>query len=517
MKRDQPIYRKNKKENLQPPYAEYQQALIDNFPFLVWLKDEHSRFLAVNKPFAQACGLGTPEDVIGKTDLDVWPAELAESYRADDQAVLKSGQPKNVEEIIEQAGQPRTWFETYKSPVQVNDRVVGTVGFSRDITEKRRFLEAAQRTQKLESLSVLAGGIAHDFNNLLSGIFGCLDLARGCSRDSKVSGYLDSALGAMERARALTQQLLTFAKGGAPVRKILPLGPFLKETANFALSGSNVSCKLDIAPDLWAVEFDKNQLGQVVDNILINAQQAMPAGGEARISAENVNLQKAEHTSLPPGDYVRVAFTDQGGGIAKEILPRIFDPFFTTKPKGSGLGLTTCYSIMFRHQGSIDVESEPGRGSTFHLYLPAYHGPAPAVPEMERPKQARTGRILFMDDEEAIRQIVYEMLKYLGHSCVCSADGAEAVQQFTQAAQTGQPFAAVILDLTVPGSMGGKEAAALIRRKDPDVPLVVSSGYAEDTVIAAPREYGFSSSLRKPFVIAELEKVLDELLDKAAD
>jgi PAS domain S-box-containing protein len=390
--------------------------------------------------------------------------------------------------------------------------IIGVVLVFRDMTEKQRLIEAAQRTQKLESLSVLAGGIAHDFNNLLGGIFGCLDLAKTSSRDSKVSEYLDSALGAMDRARALTHQLLTFAKGGAPVRKVLPLAPFLKETANFALSGSNVTYNLEIAPELWAVEFDKNQLGQVVDNLLINAQQAMPSGGRVHITAENVQLHKREHAALPPGDYVRITFADRGAGIPREILPRIFDPFFTTKQKGSGLGLATCYSIMSQHHGSIDVKSEPGEGSAFYLYLPARQGAVLVSAETAPKTKKRTGRILFMDDEEVIRNIVCEMLGRLGYTCVGTANGVEAVQRFQQAQQEGQPFSAAILDLTVPGGMGGKEAASLIRGWQPSLPLIVSSGYAEDPVVASPREYGFSASLRKPFVMSELAKILDELL-----
>jgi PAS domain S-box-containing protein len=618
----------------------YLRALIDSFPFLVWLKDEQSRFLAVNRPFAEACGSGLPERVVGKTDLDVWPREIAEAYRADDRGVLESGLPKNVEEPIALSGKEIAWFETYKSPVQVNDRIVGTVGFSRDIserkrneellaaererllvtlrsigdgviatdtrgrvvimnavaetmtgwtqaeaqdrpleevftivheitrqpcdnpvgqvlasaatvelashtvliarngteriigdsgapildrkgrslgvvlvfrdmTEKQRLLEAAQRTQKLEALSVLAGGIAHDFNNLLGGLFGHLDLAREANRDPEVADLLQTALNSLERSRSLTQQLLTFAKGGTPVQKVEWVGPLLNETARFVLSGSNVSYEIDVAPDLRPARFDRNQLGQALDNILLNAQQAMPNGGVIQIRAANLTLAERSHPYLPAGEYVRISVSDRGIGIPKEILPRIFDPFFTTKRKGSGLGLATSYSILKQHDGAIDVESKPGKGSTFHLLLPASRSGVdekPDLPPSLSPR--RTGRILVMDDEPLIQDLMRNVLGRLGFSATVTGNGHEAVAEFFRAQAEGTSYLAVILDLTVPGGMGGQEAAQLIRQRDLAVPLFVASGYAEDPVVAEPGQYGFTGSLRKPFLIAELQQLL---------
>jgi PAS domain S-box-containing protein len=622
---------------------QYLRALIDSFPFLVWLKDEQSRFLAVNRPFAEACGSGLPEQVVGKTDLDVWPKEIAEAFRAEDRAVLESGQPTTVEATIALSGGEPTWFETYKSPVQVNDRIVGTVGFARDIserkrneellaaerekllvtlrsigdgviatdtggrvaimnavaevltgwtqaeaqnrpldevfkvvheitrqpcespvgrvlasnataeladhsvligrdgteriigdsgapildrrgqslgvvlvfrdmTDKQRLLEAAQRTQKLEALGVLAGGIAHDFNNLLGGLFGHLDLAREVNRDPEVADLLRIALGSLDRSRSLTQQLLTFAKGGAPVQKVDQLGPLLGETSRFALSGSNVSCQIEVAPDLWPARFDRGLLGQALDNLVLNAQQAMPGGGVIQIRASNVTLAEKSHPYLPAGEYVRISVTDQGTGIPKEILPRIFDPFFTTKQKGSGLGLATSYSILKQHGGGIDVESEPGKGSTFHLLLPASRGRLDETPDLSKAASPpRTGRILVMDDEPLLQSAMRNVLRRLGFVATVTTNGQEAVGEFVRAQAEGTPFFAVILDLTVPGGMGGQEAGRLIRERDPVVPLFVASGYAEDPVVAQPERYGFTGSLRKPFLIDELRQLFAKL------
>jgi PAS domain S-box-containing protein len=251
-------------------------------------------------------------------------------------------------------------------------------GIIHDITERKKteeehlkYEQQLQQNQKLESLGILAGGIAHDFNNLMGGIFGYIDIANENSNDSHVSSNLSKAMDTIERARALTRQLLTFAKGGSPILQTGTLSPFLRETVQFALSGSNVSCRYDIPKELLACIFDVHQIGQVIDNLIINAQQAMPSGGTIEVSARNIMLEEKAHPKLPKGNYVKVAVKDGGIGIPEEIISKIFDPFFTTKSKGHGLGLATCYSIMKKHGGCIDVESEPGRGSTFTVYLPA--------------------------------------------------------------------------------------------------------------------------------------------------
>jgi two-component system, cell cycle sensor histidine kinase and response regulator CckA len=385
-----------------------------------------------------------------------------------------------------------------------------------DITERKRMEEEIQRSQKLESLGVLAGGIAHDFNNLMGGIFGYIDIASEETKEDKVAGYLAKALTTIDRARGLTQQLLTFAKGGAPVRKIDQLFPFTRETALFALSGSNVSCRFDVPEDLWPGNFDRNQIGQVIDNIIINAQQAMPGGGEIAVTARNVSLKHERHPGMPPGDYVRISIKDAGIGIPEEILPRIFDPFFTTKTKGHGLGLATCYSIVNRHGGCIEVESEPGKGSTFHVYLPAADQKVAPSAKEEAVRHIGSGTIVVMDDEEVIRETVGSMLASFGYAVVCKENGRDAIDFFVSGIKANRKIAGMILDLTVPGGMGGKDAIAEIRNHCSKTPVFVASGYAEDPVMANPKAYGFTASICKPFRKADLAAMLHKYLTRHA-
>jgi two-component system, cell cycle sensor histidine kinase and response regulator CckA len=384
---------------------------------------------------------------------------------------------------------------------------IGVVLVFRDITEKQRLANTILRTAKLDSLGVLAGGIAHDFNNLLTGVFGYVDLARVASKDPEIIEYLGAAASAINRARALTLQLLTFAKGGAPIQKVTPLVPFIPEAVRFALSGSNVACQFRLPEGLWTCNIDKDQIGQVIDNIVINALHAMPDGGTIEVTAKNVALDEGDNPSLVRGKYVRMSIKDFGVGIPINILPRIFDPFYTTKPKGHGLGLATCYSIINRHGGCIDAESEPGQGSTFHVYLPAVIASA-AADGVRTAEHEGSGTIIVVDDEEVIRVTIRKMLELLGYSVVCKKDGREAIDHFISATNAGHVFAAMIFDLTIPGGMGGLEAIAEIRKLDGKIPVFVASGYADDSVMRNPEEYGFTSSLCKPFTIAELSEML---------
>ncbi len=487
----------------------YLTAMIENQPGLVWLKDAEGRFIAVNRAFARSTGKDDPAELVGKTDHDVWPRELAEKYRADDAAVMRSGAPVQVEEQIFDAGE-RRWFETFKTPVR--DRhgaIVGTTGYARDITARKLEEEALRRVQKLESLGVLAGGIAHDFNNLLTGIFGCIDLALESTAEPAVTETLGRALGAIDRSRALTQQLLTFAEGGAPIKQVGSLGPFLRQTAEFALSGARAVCTFRIPADLWCCDFDRNQIGQVIDNVVINAQQAMPDGGEIELSAENVTLVDDGVRARPaPGHYVKISIADRGPGIAPEILPRIFDPFFTTKRQGHGLGLATAYSIVDRHGGHIEVDSTPGQGSVFHVYLPALPGARPGRRSTSPPPPRSPGTVIVMDDEEIVRYAVGRVLESLGYSVIATADGAEAIAALRRERAAARRVDAMILDLTVAGGMGGREAVSELRALEPELPIYVSSGYADDPVMASPAAYGFTDSIGKPFSRAELQRLL---------
>jgi PAS domain S-box-containing protein len=399
------------------------------------------------------------------------------------------------------------------APIKDRDgKVIGVVLVFRDMTEKNRLLEAAQKTQKLESLGILAGGIAHDFNNLLVGIYGYIDMARDQPTEARTSAFLDAAIATIGRAQSLTHQLLTFAKGGAPIRKTSPLFPFIKETVQFALSGSAVTCRFEVEPDLLLCDYDPNQLGQVIDNIVINAEQSMPAGGSIVIIAANRELH--DHPRLPDGQYVAISIRDTGSGIPREIQERIFDPFFTTKQKGSGLGLAIAYSIITKHNGLIELESEPGRGSTFHIILPASSGHEPQPSPGPAGLLRGTGAILLMDDEKMILDTVGAMLKSLGFSVVSVQDGVEALRAFHEAWQAGRPFTAVILDLTIPGGMGGRETVKEIRQTDAAIPVFVMSGYADDTSLANAAGLGFTDGIQKPFIRAELSRLLSRYLPK---
>ena len=485
----------------------YLSAIIENQPGLIWLKDRKGRFLAVNARFASSCGLDNPKALVGKTDWDIWPRDLAARYVADDEKVMSSGKPCTVEEPIADRGTIR-WFETFKTPITDNDRLVtGTTGYARDITERKRMEEELQRAHKLESLGVLAGGIAHDFNNLLTGIYGYIDLARSVSKDAQTTEYLESTLASMNRARSLTLQLLTFAKGGAPVQKVVSLVPFIREAVQFALSGTSIVCQFSLPDSLWLCNIDKDQIGQVIDNIVINAVQAMPNGGLVEVVAQNVSVEEGAHHLLTKGQYVKVSIRDSGIGIPGDILPRIFDPFYTTKPKGHGLGLATCHSIISRHGGCIEVESEAGRGSTFHVYLPASTEVAVATLGIGV-KRKGSGRIVLVDDDEVILSTVRKMLESLGYTAECRKDGRDAIDFYIQENKAGRRLSGMILDLTVRGGMGGKEAVAEMRKLDKELPVFVASGYADDPVMRSPTEYGFTASLPKPFTIAELSEML---------
>ncbi len=414
-----------------------------------------------------------------------------------------------------------TWvhLEAWGTNQLENPDIRGVVVNVRDITDRKRaeaeneqLMQRLNQIQKLESLGVLAGGIAHDFNNLLGGIFGYIDLAHAETTEKKICGYLSKSLNALDRARALTQQLLTFAKGGTPIRQVDHFFPFLHDTIQFALSGSSVSCVFNIQENLWPANFDKNQVGQVFQNIVINAQQAMPNGGIIEITARNITLNGKETTVLPAGNYVKISVKDCGIGIPEEFLPRIFDPFYTTKPKGHGLGLATCYSIVKRHGGGIDVESESGKGSIFHVYLPALIA---AVPVKDRqPNDIHTGSGIFvvMDDEELIRETIQKMLESFGYTVVLKENGKDAVDFFTAETKANRAISGMIFDLTIPGAMGGKEAVREVRKIDVKIPVFVASGYADDPVMAHPEKFGFSMSICKPFRTAELAKMLNRFL-----
>ncbi len=412
--------------------------------------------------------------------------------------------------LVSRDGTERMIADSAAPILDNNANTIGVVLVFRDTTEKDKLLEITLNSQKLESLGILAGGIAHDFNNLMGGVFGYIDLAIGLSRDPELSSYLAKALGTIDRVRALTQQLLTFDKGGAPIKKIEPLFPFVQETAKFALSGSTVFSSFQIQENLWPCDIDKNQIGQVIDNLVINAQQAMPGGGEIEFSAKNITFAEKQTNALEPGNYVKISIADHGIGIPKEYLSHIFDPFFTTKPSGHGLGLATTYSIVNRHGGCIEAESEPGKGSTFHMYLPASPVSVSDAEKKSTRKFKSSGTFLVMDDEKVMRETIGGMLESIGYSVILKENGEDAVAWFDEETKAKRTVAGMIFDLTIPGGMGGREAIGEIRKICLKTPVFVVSGYADDPVMSNPKDYGFSASICKPFWKAELVAMINE-------
>lgn len=395
-------------------------------------------------------------------------------------------------------------------------RTTGAVLVLRDVTERARLESEMQRASKLDSLGVLAGGIAHDFNNLLTVVLGNLTLAMldGAVMERTGRWLRDAERGAL-RARDLTQQLLTFAKGGDPVRRTVRLADLVKEAAEFALHGAPVKCDLAVAADLWPADVDQGQVSQVVQNLVINAVQAMPGGGTLRVELRNERLAPDPERGLAGGPYLCMVITDTGVGIGAEHLARIFDPYFTTKANGTGLGLATVYSIVKKHHGHVVAESEPGLGTTFRIWLPAQPAASPAAPEGGSGLDAMAGRVLFMDDEENIRLMATALLGRLGFEVETVADGAEAVQAYAVARSEGRPFALVVMDLTVPGGMGGMEAMRELLKIDPEVKAIVSSGYSSDPVMANYQTHGFKGTVPKPYKITDLAKAVRRVLEGA--
>jgi len=384
----------------------------------------------------------------------------------------------------------------------------------RDIRERKKLAQEILKTQKLESLGTLAGGLAHDFNNLLQGVFGYISMAKlTFDERDKALAMLEQAESALHQSVNITTQLLTFSRGGKPVKKAITLGALIKDSVQFALSGSQVGCKLDIASDLWPVEADAGQVGQVVQNVVLNADQAMPEGGTIVIAAKNLRgPKKVQSQTLGEGIYVEISIRDTGIGIPAKHLQKIFDPYFTTKEKGSGLGLATSYAIVRNHGGLIDVESELGKGTAFTIYLPATTAVEEAIPEREVPSSSDKLRVLVMDDEDLLLDVAGGMLKALGHYVETAKQGEAAIEKYRTAMDSGKPYDIVILDLTIRGGIGGRETIKKLLQIDSRVKAIVSSGYSNDQVLSEYQKYGFKACLAKPYKIEDLRNALIALL-----
>jgi len=406
------------------------------------------------------------------------------------------------------------WVEVVLKYTSFNNKPF-FIAVVRDISDRKLMEEEMIKIRKLESLGVLAGGIAHDFNNILTSILANINLAELYvnSEEEKVQKLLREAEKASLRARDLTRQLLTFSKGGEPVKRLASIAEIIKDSAEFTLHGSNIKCEYKIADDLWPVEIDTGQMSQVVQNIIINASQAMPGGGIVEITCENFIKNAKQVLPLPDGYFVRISIRDRGIGMPAKLLNKIFDPYFTTKQKGSGLGLAITHSIITKHGGHIVVKTKKGQGTTFIIYLAAVEKRLLPEQKNELPLKIKgEKKVLFMDDEAVIRDSTEEILLYLGLDVVLVKDGEEAIEVYHKHMASGEPIDVVIMDLTIPGGLGGKAAVKKILELDPQAKVIVTSGYSNDPVMANYREFGFAGVIKKPFLVDELSEVIHKVL-----
>ena len=477
---------------------------------ILWITPD-ARFWDVNEAAQKMLGY-THDQFLSMSVSDIGPEFPAERWPAHWEELKRAGSLQ-FETILRSRDGRNIPVEITANFFKYDDREYNCA-IIRDISERRILQEERIKSQKLESLGVLAGGIAHDFNNILTGIMGNISFARKFIEEThRASKILEQAETASQRAADLAHQLLTFAKGSQPIKKTVSARQIIEASASLVLHGSNVLSSITIPDDLYAIDADEGQLSQAFNNIIINAAQSMPDGGTVTITAENVTLDSAQSPSPAAGKYIRITFTDTGCGIVAEDQEKIFDPYFTTKPTGNGLGLASVYSIISKHGGQISVRSTVGTGTTFDILLPA---DSRSVAET-RTEPAALGAgdhcsLLVMDDEEFLRDMASDLLGDLGYLVQTCGNGEEAVALYGAAMAAGTPFSAVIMDLTVPGGMGGKEAAQHILAMDPLARLVVSSGYSNDPVMAEYSQFGFSATLAKPYAMAEISQVLSRLL-----
>ncbi|MFW5830504.1 MAG: hybrid sensor histidine kinase/response regulator, partial [Planctomycetota bacterium] len=403
-------------------------------------------------------------------------------------------------------------IEIHTAPIRDgSDSPLGAILVLRDISERLHMQDLMQRTDRIDSLGLVAGGIAHDFNNMLGGAFGFVELALEQLDDSeRIRDYLSNSLVAFDRARNLTRQLLTFAKGGEPIREVIELEKILRETCTFALSGSKVSCRFDIVDDLGHCHADPHQLAQVFENLVINAKQAMPDGGTIRVHGERVVLPE-QAPLLHASVYCRLRFEDDGPGIPDILLPRIFDPFFTTKQTGNGLGLATCHSIINKHDGVIEAGRASSGGASFTILLPAFTEQHGHQGQKHAEQRHGSGRILVMDDEPAVTEVLAAMLDMLGYESICCRRGEEALT----IASGETDLQGALLDLTIVGGMDGQTTATRLRELRPELPLIATSGYSADPIMADPTAFDFDGAIAKPYRLSELSLVLNAYVGKA--
>ncbi len=486
--------------------------------------DTNGNVISMNKVAEQLTGW-TEAEAAGKASTSLFKiihATTREAVPHPVDAALRTTTIFNSEHTVILTARDGIERAIAHSAAPIRDRggkVIGAVLVFRDVTAKQKTEAELLKESKLESVGLLAGGIAHDFNNILQGILGNLSLARMNAHSiEKMLERIERVEKSAMRAKDLTQQLVMFARGGAPIRKQVLITGLVKDATTFALHGSNVTCEFSLATEVWPVDVDEGQFRQVINNIVLNAVQAMAEGGKIDVRVENVELMAGYLSPLKEGKYVKISIRDFGTGIKPEHLSRVFDPYFTTRGGARGLGLASAYSVVRKHDGQIKVETEVDKGSTFQIYLPVSTRTVEApAREKEQKRFFGRGRVLIMDDEIDILTLAGEMLKAMGYEVDTAKDGAEALEKYSVAASGGQPFTIVIMDLTIPEGMGGKEAIRRLKVMDPQVKAIVSSGYSYDPVMANFQEHGFSGVIPKPYVMDELGRVLAEVEGKKAE
>ena len=432
--------------------------------------------------------------------------------------VMSSGERISLERdtvLITKTGQRKHIADSGAPIKNMDSETIGVVLVFRDITEQIQTEKELAKVKKLESIGVLAGGIAHDFNNILAAILGNIDLSLlDKSLSSETTMLLKEAEQASYRAKSLTGQLLTFAKGGEPIIETASLSEIVKDSADFLLRGEKIACHYAFDENLGLVDIDKGQISQVVQNIILNAREAMTGSGNIWVTGKNVDFLTDENAALldqPP--YVKLKIKDSGPGMKPDILEKLFDPFFSTKKNGSGLGLAITHSIINKHHGHIGVQSSPGEGTSFSIYLPASSQKLiQKRPKKETPQNVRKAKIMLMDDEVSIREVIGIMLRRLGHTVLAVESGDEVLKAYSQAMDEGVPFDLVIMDLTIPGGMGGRKTIEKLLVIDPQVLAIVSSGYSNDPVMANFQDHGFAAAIVKPYLLKELSDTINKLI-----
>lgn len=487
--------------------------LYDHAPDMYHTLDRSGIIIDCNETEARMLGY-TKEEIIGRHLTDFFTGASKKLFEKDFPLLNYEKTQLNLErEFVRKDGSTFPASLNVFTEMDEEGRLLRTKTIARDVTEIKKMEAELLKGQKLESIGILAGGIAHDFNNILTAIMGNISMAAMYAKPGgELFQRLQEAEKASIRARDLTQQLLAFSRGWAPIKKTVATADLIRDAVGFSLMGSNVRCEFILPADIWPMEADEGQITQVLNNLVLNAVHAMPEGGIIAIGASNISHPELEGIPLPKGKYIKISVKDFGVGIPGEIQQKVFEPYFTTKKKGHGLGLASAYSIILKHGGHISLESAPGKGTTFFIYLPACADLMPETRQIPAQPVSGRGKVLIMDDEIAVAGTAAKMLGSLGYETAIAGEGGKAIELYLRAMESGQPYSAVIMDLTIPGGMGGRETIRRLREIAPDIRAIVSSGYPNDPVMLDYRKYGFCDLIAKPYKIADLSRAVHRVI-----